>query len=986
MKKRVWAAGLLIVCVVAVAAKEQLLECGSYFTKPQEEKFLHARHMVRRAVARSAETTAANRAALANQDIGEIAVIGAGNGVVGTRNPLDLASKTITFTPTGAEYSLSASTTSSYDAAASTSGTRLTLSDDDTESVTLPFEFHFFGGTYTSAFVNSNGTVTFGKGDVDFSGAYGHLVAGAPALAGLFTDLDPTPSSNGIRYLSEPSRAVFTWDAVPIAGSRLAASQTFQLRIYPSGKIEMAYATVGDGFDIGTAGIFPGNVQPVSLVDLTATTGTFSTGIAETFTSSTLPEIDMLAAAQRFYQTHDDAYDYLVFYNAMGVGAAPGVVAYELTARSQADGIGDAPIDDGASYGSPRELKAVLNLGPTTQYPADPYALVPARGTIGDTPVSILAHESGHLWLALTSVPSQVPNAFYPPMLGAALSHWAFPFNSDASFLEGNRIVDNGVGANPRFQTVATVQHYSALDQYLMGFRDSQDVAPTFAVLDSGVANPRPPQTGVSFNGTRLDIPIGDVIKASGRRRPDATVAQRAFRLAFIMIVAEDADLSAGSSTRNAIAQVDVYRQEFEKTYGTMTDGRAKIITSLRRSISLSLSPNAGVAQGQDGQATMTLSAPATSAVKFTIDTPQGILSAPASVTIAAGAKQASFTVRGVKTGVEELRATPDNSSFETGMARVQVRPQADLKVAVVSGDKQPINLTTAMALPDPVVVRAVDENLLPYSNQSIEVTVAGGGSVDRSVAITDARGEARFAWTPALGSFNTLTFKIAGAANSAAVATAVGKPAILTGGVVNGASFVAPVTPGGFATLFGGSLAGGAQISEPGQASFPIDAEGVSVLFNGAPGGLVYVSDSQLNVVVPATILSGTASVVVRSSIGESVAMQVPVVAHGPGVFFDASSGAGAVLIAGTGIRTEERPAKTGEFLEIYATGLGATPDASVKIGGLAAQVTYAGPTTVQGLQQVNVLVPSGIPSGSQDLVLTVNGAQANPVRIRIQ
>jgi uncharacterized protein (TIGR03437 family) len=342
--------------------------------------------------------------------------------------------------------------------------------------------------------------------------------------------------------------------------------------------------------------------------------------------------------------------------------------------------------------------------------------------------------------------------------------------------------------------------------------------------------------------------------------------------------------------------------------------------------------------------------------------------------------------VRGVKAGVEELRATPDNSSYETGVARVQVRPQADLKVAVVSGDKQPINLTAAAPLPDPIVVRAVDENHLPYSNQSIEVTVAGGGSVDQPVAITDARGEARFVWTPALSSFNTLTFKIPGAANSAAVATAVGKPAILTGGVVNGASFIAPVTPGGFASLFGGSLAGGAQISEPGQASFPIDAEGVSVLFNGAPAGLVYVSDSQMNVVVPATILPGTASVIVRSSIGESGPMQVSVVAHGPGVFFDATSGAGAVLIAGTGIRTEERPAKAGEFLEIYATGLGASPDASVKIAGVTAPVTYAGPTTVQGLQQVNVLVPSGIPSGSQNLVLTVSGTQANPVRIRLQ
>ncbi|MEI9812709.1 MAG: hypothetical protein WDO18_08550 [Acidobacteriota bacterium] len=428
----------------------------------------------------------------------------------------------------------------------------------------------------------------------------GHLVAGPPAIAGLFADLNPPSSTNGVRFLSEQGRVVVTWDNVPLAGSRLSGGQTFQIRIYPSGKIQMTYTTVGDSFESGSVGIVPGDLRPVTLVDLTLATGPYTTGIAEAFTSLTQPEVDMLAAAQRFYQTHDDAYDYLVFYNALGVPASQGVVAYELTARSQGTGFGDPPIDYGTDYGSRRELKAVLNLGPTTQYPADPFGIVSSRGTIGDTPVSILSHESGHLWLALTSVPSPT-NAFYPPMLGTGLAHWAFPFNSDASYLEGNRIEDLGATANPRFRTVATVEHYSALDQYLMGLRAAQDVPPTFAVLDSGQANPRAPQKGVSFNGTRLDIPVVDVIQASGRRTPDATVSQRTFRMAFVMIVPEDADLSAGSSSSNAIAQVDAYRKAFETTFVTATDGRAKMITSLHKGISFSMTPNAGVTLGADG-------------------------------------------------------------------------------------------------------------------------------------------------------------------------------------------------------------------------------------------------------------------------------------------------------------------------------------------------------------------------------------------------
>lgn len=983
MLKRVWAAGLLIVAV-AWAAKEPLLECGSYFTKAQEEHFLHARNVVRRAAARFAAASM-DRAVRANQDVGEIAVIGAGNGVVATRNPLDLASRTVTYTPEGSSYRLS-SGTATYDTAAAAAGTRLALTDDDTRSVALPFAFPFYGSTYTSAFVNSNGTVTFGKGDLDYSGAYGHLAAGPPAIAGLFTDLEPSISSNGVRYLSEPGRVVISWDGVPITGSRLTSDQTFQIRIYSSGTVEVAYASVGDSFNAGTAGIVPGNLQPVTLLDLTTTTGTFTTGIAETFTSSTQPEIDMLAASQRFYETHDDAYDFLVFYNAMGVAAAPGVVAYELTTRSQGEGFGDFLVDNGLEYGSPRELKAVLNLGPTSQYPADPFGIVASRGVIGDTPVSILAHETGHLWLALTSVPSPT-NAFYPPMLGTGLAHWAFPFHSDASYLEGNRIEDLGPGASPRYRTVATVEKYSALDQYLMGLRGPQDVPPTFAVLDSGISNTRAPQTGVSFGGTRFNISVDDVAKTAGRRTPDATVSQRVFRMAFIMVVAEDANLSAGTPAANAIAQVDAYRRAFETKFVESTDNRGRITTSLRRSVSLSLAPNAGVVLAQDSQATMTLESPAASDVRFTIEAPQNVVGVPASVTIPAGSLQAAFSVHGVKTGVEELRVVPDNPGFETGIARVQVRPLSELSAAVIRGDRQAIDLAAAvMPLPEPIVVRAVDENQVPYSNQPIEATVAGGGSVNRSSAITDARGEASFIWTPAHNSFNTLMFRIPGVPGSEAVATALGKPAIWAGGVVNGASFTAPIAPNGFASIFGGSLAGGVRATVPGQANFPIEIGGVSVLVNGALSGLVYVSDAQMNFVVPPGTAPGMASVMVRSSLGESTAVQVPVVASGPGIFFDGVSGAGAVLIAGTGIRTEERPARAGEFLEIYVTGLGVNPTSSVTIGGVNATVTYAGPTTIQGLQQVNVLVPSGLGSGDRELILRVNGTQSNPVRIRVQ
>ena len=38
-------------------------------------------------------------------------------------------------------------------------------------------------------------------------------------------------------------------------------------------------------------------------------------------------EIDIVLTAQRFFQTHGDAYDYLVIYNNEGIAAMPGAVA-----------------------------------------------------------------------------------------------------------------------------------------------------------------------------------------------------------------------------------------------------------------------------------------------------------------------------------------------------------------------------------------------------------------------------------------------------------------------------------------------------------------------------------------------------------------------------------------------------------------------------------------------------------------------------------
>ena len=70
-------------------------------------------------------------------------------------------------------------------------GVLLDLGDDDSQEVAFDFTFPFQGGLYSSVFVNSNGNLTFGVGDGDFSESVFDFLGGAPRIAALWDDLSP---------------------------------------------------------------------------------------------------------------------------------------------------------------------------------------------------------------------------------------------------------------------------------------------------------------------------------------------------------------------------------------------------------------------------------------------------------------------------------------------------------------------------------------------------------------------------------------------------------------------------------------------------------------------------------------------------------------------------------------------------------------------------------------------------------------------------
>lgn len=245
--------------------------------------------------------------------------------------------------------------------------------------------------------------------------------------------------------------------------------------------------------------------------------------------------------------------------------------------------------------------------------------------------------------------------------------------------------------------------------------------------------------------------------------------------------------------------------------------------------------------------------------------------------------------------------------------------------------------------------------------------------------------------------------------------------PAVNSGGVVNNASFApdpAPMAPGSIAAIFGTNLNNGSQNPDSG---FGSDGKlfttlgGASVKINGIAAPMFYSFSSQLGVQVPFELAGQTSAQLEVTVAGQtSPPRTIFLDSAAPGIFTlnQQGFGQGAILIADRDIlvapvgsipgRTS-RPARRGEIITIFCTGLGAvspalatgapagasqTPTAAtVTIDGLPATVSYSGtaPTFV-GLYQINVTVPNGSRlADNVTVTVSLNGKLSNTATIAV-
>jgi uncharacterized protein (TIGR03437 family) len=235
------------------------------------------------------------------------------------------------------------------------------------------------------------------------------------------------------------------------------------------------------------------------------------------------------------------------------------------------------------------------------------------------------------------------------------------------------------------------------------------------------------------------------------------------------------------------------------------------------------------------------------------------------------------------------------------------------------------------------------------------------------------------------------------------------------------------PVSPGEIISIFapasnpiGPGTPVGLTLDSNGNVSTTLG--GVQVLFSGIPAPLTYVSSTQINAVVPYGIAALAFQPFVQAKFNGQSSNSFPLTlaATAPGIFTQSGTGTGlgAILNQDGSVNGPGHPAVKGSTVQIYMTGEGQTSPAGITgsvtcpHGCTVSQIpvpllpvtvtfldannirypanfTFAGeaPGFVSGAMQVNAIVPSGVPSGTLQVLVGVgSNISQSGVTIQVQ
>ena len=316
---------------------------------------------------------------------------------------------------------------------------------------------------------------------------------------------------------------------------------------------------------------------------------------------------------------------------------------------------------------------------------------------------------------------------------------------------------------------------------------------------------------------------------------------------------------------------------------------------------------------------------------------------------------------------------------------------------------------------PAVISVRVVDDCSNPVTNARVALSFNNGDPA-LSPHLEDATtGTYSATWVPTHPTTGaTMTARATSGTFSASItvsgqvpAQTVPAPTVNFNGTINNRNpqVGGPLAPGTISEIYGTGLSSEG-FGTPSQIPLPITFQDTSVLVAGMSAPLYFVSDGQLDAQLPAELLpNATYTLVVLNHNAISVPQLVTVTDVSPGV---AANGDQTTIAqhANFAYVTTANPAKPGEVVIIYLTGLGATNPAvksgdaapgveplarvvnpvTVTVDGETTSVPFAGQTPgAVGLYQIDFTVPADARSGNLNVVVMQDGVAANTSTIPV-
>jgi uncharacterized protein (TIGR03437 family) len=255
--------------------------------------------------------------------------------------------------------------------------------------------------------------------------------------------------------------------------------------------------------------------------------------------------------------------------------------------------------------------------------------------------------------------------------------------------------------------------------------------------------------------------------------------------------------------------------------------------------------------------------------------------------------------------------------------------------------------------------------------------------------------------------SMNSICFNAFDARGLRAANFPSGGPVVLS--AVHAGTYLPDTAPGGYVAIIGSGFTTGPAANWTAATgngtALPQELSAVQVRVGGVNAYVEYVSANQLYVLLPAAVSTGIVDLGVTAP-GGSFMSSLLVQTVAPGLFTYSLSGRNYAIAvygdtdevlyvarAGAIAGLTSRPARAGDTVELYGTGMGPTnppwPDGStfvrayaaqnlstfeVTIGSVQCPLLFAG-MVEPGLFQIKITIPAGVPTGDQLVIVAVSG-----------